>query len=54
MVLVSPLALNAFVARLEAWLNLSHRENARVFVTVRTMAMTEQILGRHTVEAKVF
>lgn len=38
--LASPLALKAFVAMLEAWLNLSHREKAKVFVTVRTMAMT--------------
>ena len=28
-------------AKLEAWLNLSHRENARVFVMVRINAMAE-------------
>ena len=30
----------ALEARLDAWLNLSHREKARVFVIVRTSAMT--------------
>lgn len=30
----------ALPARLEAWLNLSQREKARVFIIVRTRAMT--------------
>ena len=30
----------ALPARFEAWLNLSHREKARVFMIVRTRAMT--------------
>lgn len=30
----------ALEARLEAWLNLSHRENAKVFVMVRMSAIT--------------
>lgn len=30
----------ALPARLEAWLNLSQREKARVFIMVRTRAMT--------------
>lgn len=38
--LARPLALKAFVARFEAWLNLSHLEKAKVLVTVRTIAMT--------------
>lgn len=32
--------LNALPARLDAWLNLSQRENASVFMTVSTSAMT--------------
>ena len=31
---------SALPAKLEAWLNLSQREKARVFITVRTSAMT--------------
>jgi hypothetical protein len=31
---------NALPAKLDAWLNLSHLENARVFMTVKTNAMT--------------
>jgi hypothetical protein len=32
--------LKALPARLEAWLNLSHREKASVFMIVKTSAMT--------------
>ena len=32
--------LNALPARFDAWLNLSHREKASVFMMVRTRAMT--------------
>jgi hypothetical protein len=32
--------LKALPAMFEAWLNLSHREKARVFIMVRTRAMT--------------
>lgn len=35
----------ALEARLDAWLNLSQRENARVFVIVRTRAMTGWWIG---------
>ena len=38
--LARPLAEKAPVAIFVAWLNLSQREKARVFVTARTMAMT--------------
>ena len=31
---------NALPAKFDAWLNLSHRENARVFMTDNTNAMT--------------
>lgn len=34
--------LNALPARLEAWLNLSHREKASVLVIVKTSAMAER------------
>lgn len=35
----------ALEARLDAWLNLSQREKARVFVIVRTRAMTGWWIG---------
>jgi len=38
---------NAVEARFDAWLNLSHREKATVFVMVRTRAIT-----RHTVSIR--
>ena len=38
--LAIPLPYIALLAKLLAWLNLSHRENATVFVMVRTSAMT--------------
>lgn len=41
--LASPLALNAFVARFDAWLNLSQLKKAVVLVTVRRVAMTAYI-----------
>lgn len=39
-VLASPPVPIALFAILDAWLNLSHLENANVFVIVRTIAMT--------------
>lgn len=38
--LASPLRFNRLLVMLFAWLNLSHREKATVFVIVRTSAMT--------------
>lgn len=37
--------LKAEPAMLEAWLNLSHREKASVFMTVKTRAMTSSLAG---------
>lgn len=38
--LVAMLPPKALPAMLDAWLNLSHREKARVFIMVSTRAMT--------------
>jgi len=48
---------NALEAMLEAWLNLSHREKAIVFVTVRTRAITRATVStpfhhRHATKAQ--
>jgi hypothetical protein len=47
--LASPLAEKAPVAIFVAWLNLSQREKARVFVTARTIAITSTpTLAKHS------
>lgn len=43
--LAMPLDCMALEARLEAWLNLSQREKARVLVIVRTRAMAMVVEG---------
>lgn len=44
----------ALPARLEAWLNLSQREKARVFIIVRTRAMTSEKVSNYTSDGLEF
>lgn len=52
--LARPLAEKAPVAIFVAWLNLSQREKARVFVTASTMAMTRRIRQQKSNTLKSF